>query len=203
MEIPCSVIEDLLPSYIEQLCSEETSKIIKEHVKNCESCRGHYETMCEPLDTKKMVRKQKISKGNPFGKIKRKHRIQIILAVLFTAGFVTVGGYMISNIGILSDIFYPEYMAAVSCGDKSANWERVLFDTDYLIYDSIFYRKYVVNDANSSSDIVMRIKDKDGNIIIEPFTIQSGVGEKLDLKWNQEYIVEICAEPGKYFIHFR
>lgn len=38
-EIECCVVKDILPLYAENLCSEETSEIVKEHIENCESCR--------------------------------------------------------------------------------------------------------------------------------------------------------------------
>lgn len=38
-EIKCCVVKDILPLYAENLCSEETAEIVKEHIENCESCR--------------------------------------------------------------------------------------------------------------------------------------------------------------------
>ena len=41
----CCVIKDLLPLYIDGLCSDETAAIIKEHLDGCESCKNTYNTM--------------------------------------------------------------------------------------------------------------------------------------------------------------
>ncbi len=38
-KIPCDLIKDILPLYDEKLCSEETNKIISEHLAECEECR--------------------------------------------------------------------------------------------------------------------------------------------------------------------
>ena len=38
-EIKCCVVKDILPLYAENLCSEETAEIVREHIENCESCR--------------------------------------------------------------------------------------------------------------------------------------------------------------------
>ena len=35
-KIPCEVIRDLLPSYIDELTSEITNQVIREHLENCE-----------------------------------------------------------------------------------------------------------------------------------------------------------------------
>ncbi|MCR5848093.1 MAG: zf-HC2 domain-containing protein [Lachnospiraceae bacterium] len=41
----CCLIKDLLPSYIDELCSEETNAIVKEHLDGCENCRRIYTAM--------------------------------------------------------------------------------------------------------------------------------------------------------------
>ena len=37
--IDCEVIKDLLPSYVENLSSNQTKEIIHNHVENCENCK--------------------------------------------------------------------------------------------------------------------------------------------------------------------
>jgi hypothetical protein len=44
-EIDCSVVQDLLPNYIEKLTSEATNLIIEDHLKTCGSCRETYNQM--------------------------------------------------------------------------------------------------------------------------------------------------------------
>lgn len=41
----CNIIKDLLPSYIDGLCSAETEREIKEHLMNCDACKKVYEAM--------------------------------------------------------------------------------------------------------------------------------------------------------------
>ena len=38
-KIPCDVIRDLLPSYVDELTSETSNTLIMEHMKGCETCR--------------------------------------------------------------------------------------------------------------------------------------------------------------------
>ena len=40
--IPCEMIRDLLPLYVEGLTSEESSRQIEAHMETCEDCRGRY-----------------------------------------------------------------------------------------------------------------------------------------------------------------
>ncbi len=39
MKYECNVVQDLLPLYKDDVCSDETKKIVKEHLEECENCR--------------------------------------------------------------------------------------------------------------------------------------------------------------------
>lgn len=41
----CCVIKDLLPLYIDELCSDETAAIVRKHLDECESCNKAYTAM--------------------------------------------------------------------------------------------------------------------------------------------------------------
>lgn len=45
LELPCVIVRDLLPSYVEGLTEEQTTAAVKEHLEACEDCRQRYETM--------------------------------------------------------------------------------------------------------------------------------------------------------------
>ncbi len=45
----CNVIQDLLPLYLDECCSEESRKMVEEHMKSCGSCCRLYESMKEPV----------------------------------------------------------------------------------------------------------------------------------------------------------
>ena len=46
----CNIILDLLPLSIENMVTEETQKVIDQHLLTCESCRQIYEDMTRELD---------------------------------------------------------------------------------------------------------------------------------------------------------
>lgn len=46
----CNVVKDLIPLYIDDCCSEESGKIVKEHIDSCSECRSLYESMKTPSD---------------------------------------------------------------------------------------------------------------------------------------------------------
>ena len=41
----CYLIKDLLPSYIDEICTEETNEIIKKHLEECPDCKKSYNLM--------------------------------------------------------------------------------------------------------------------------------------------------------------
>ena len=43
----CNVIKDLLPLYVDECCSEESARLVAEHLDTCESCRKIYDQMRE------------------------------------------------------------------------------------------------------------------------------------------------------------
>ena len=49
MKKECEMINDLLPLYIDGVCSEESKKLVEEHMKTCDSCRKTAEQMKSDL----------------------------------------------------------------------------------------------------------------------------------------------------------
>lgn len=44
----CAIVRDLLPMYIEELTSEESTAFVREHLNQCDECRAEYERMTAP-----------------------------------------------------------------------------------------------------------------------------------------------------------
>ena len=113
----------------------------------------------------------------------------------------------------MNQIFFPKTSAIVvidSTADME-NWEKINFITDelglytkdYLIYDSIFWKKEIINDANSEDEILIRVKDAEGEIVVDELLVSPGTGVQLkELKKNEKYYIEVKAEQkGRYFIN--
>lgn len=45
MKMKCSVIQDLLPSYVDNICSDDTRELVQEHVAECAQCKEKLEQM--------------------------------------------------------------------------------------------------------------------------------------------------------------
>ena len=44
----CNIVKDLIPLYIDGCCSEESEKIVKEHIRDCDDCKKLLEDMKSP-----------------------------------------------------------------------------------------------------------------------------------------------------------
>lgn len=83
-EIPCEVIEDLLPLYADNLTQNETNQIIKEHLKECESCLIKYENMTGQMGKEFLKEEAPQTEIDYLKKIKRKNQNKIVFATLST-----------------------------------------------------------------------------------------------------------------------
>ncbi len=45
MGITCSVIKDLIPLYVDDVLSEDSRKLVEEHLSGCDDCKGAYESL--------------------------------------------------------------------------------------------------------------------------------------------------------------
>lgn len=81
----CEIICDLLPLYVDDVCSDKTREAVKEHLAVCESCREKYENMKNTqLVAEKANRKQK----EFFRRLKQRQSIKnaagiLVVAVIF------------------------------------------------------------------------------------------------------------------------
>jgi len=48
-EIKCTIIQDLLPLYVDDIVSNDTKELIEQHLKTCQTCQKEYQQMTETL----------------------------------------------------------------------------------------------------------------------------------------------------------
>ncbi len=101
MKLNCKVIEDLLPLYLDDICSEESREIVEEHLKECEECRKliHItETVSVPQIIPKKTEKDRIIiKG--FRKLRRHWLVSLFLVIILIPASV-LGWNQIRNNGL-------------------------------------------------------------------------------------------------------
>lgn len=82
MKIKCDVIEDLLPLYIDEICSNESKIIIEEHLKECKLCNNKFMIQKGELIVDDDDIKENLKSKEPFKKIWKSQMISLI-AMLF------------------------------------------------------------------------------------------------------------------------
>ncbi len=53
-KISCNVNKDLLPLYVDDVCSEESKSMVEEHLAECEQCQEYYDALREGIPTEKI-----------------------------------------------------------------------------------------------------------------------------------------------------
>ncbi len=68
-KISCGITRDLLPLYLDDVCSEESREAVEEHLQHCPACRKELEamkgkvTVCAKREAEKMTQFQDFIKG--------------------------------------------------------------------------------------------------------------------------------------------
>ena len=81
--LPCAIVRDLLPSYIEGLTEPETTAAVKEHLDTCADCRKRYEAMHEAEDMPDTQKEIDYLKT-----VRRKNRKKVLFSVLAAAALI-------------------------------------------------------------------------------------------------------------------
>lgn len=106
----CEVIHDLLSCYIDNACSDETRRIVDEHLKECEECRKLY----EELSNVKYEIQPVINESKPFKKVKRHYVIKLLIilfafSLLFIfKGSAITGTIVKESMKVYAKTHYPE-----------------------------------------------------------------------------------------------
>ena len=78
MKVKCPVIEDLLPLYIDGVCSEESKEIVEEHLKDCELCSNKYRDQKSEIILDNNIIKENLKSKEPFKRIKKSQMTRLI-----------------------------------------------------------------------------------------------------------------------------
>lgn len=82
MENKCKIVQDLLPTYIESLTSDESVKFIEAHLNSCNECKKIYDNMKESLENEEIENTEIIKKIKKYKKRIRLIKSIFILAIL-------------------------------------------------------------------------------------------------------------------------
>lgn len=131
MKIQCEIIRDLIPLIEDDVCSEESKKIVLEHIEKCEECKRIYDNLkIHPtfvLSVDEEKEKEVISKG--FKKVKTRWIASIIAVLLvipalyLSWGQIWGTGLSFTNIDELITAY--EFVNDLEKGDYQASFEHM------------------------------------------------------------------------------
>ncbi len=76
-KLPCEVVRDLLPSYVDGLTSETTNRLVDEHVDTCAPCRAALDAMRTPED--RVEKSVKADREIDYLKKNKRHNRTVVL----------------------------------------------------------------------------------------------------------------------------
>lgn len=145
----CYVLRDLLPEYLEQLCSEETITEINEHLKGCKACQEYMKSI--NTDMPGLENGQKDSSAivdgfdgeiQPFKKIKHKFKkksrrltfcVILLILVCGVFGVLTVGQiFPVTNLPNYDRIIINYNAKMVGKNFANGNMEAILNDALHM-----------------------------------------------------------------------
>lgn len=212
-QLPCELIRDLLPLEADAALCAVSSELVQEHLKNCESCRQEYEQLkqelplpCNPDLQAESEQALKSIKQNLLWK-----RIAVAaISALLTFAIVLLGLLPFQNIGAVHNFWDPSIHATLR-DQAGRDWQPLTFtrhpsgtdSSSTLNFNSLFFSRDVVNDANSDGPITLRVLDEKGNVVLDSLTVQPG--RQVPLKKLQrfaDYQVEFKTNASFVFLNF-
>lgn len=204
-KIPCSMILDLLPTYADGLCSQQSSALIREHLCSCDNCRKALQVLQEPVEVEPSLKEKNLHSADPLKKIRADQFYRVGFAVLLTLVLAVCAMLAVQEVDFLQDFFFPMQTVGIRSQQEEAVWQQpfyVFSEDNFLTFDSPFCEVAVVNAAYSAGDVTIRFKDADGNIVLDNVCVPHGVKVPLELKRFEPYWVEVLAADGEYYLNF-
>ena len=97
MKMSCNIIEDLLPLYVDDMVSEDSRKLVEEHLKECPACRKMQEEMVKEnrlsaVGNRSNSAKTSKTEAEALKKIRRRIRKKRIASVVLAVVLVMAAG---------------------------------------------------------------------------------------------------------------
>lgn len=102
----CSIINDILPIYIDGICSQESKLLVEEHIKTCEKCKRKLENMQDEIKVCFKHEYEDETNINVLKSIRKKIFKKNVLVALISvavsiAVLIGVGNYIFSHLTII------------------------------------------------------------------------------------------------------
>ena len=103
MKNECSIVQDILPLYVEDMVSEDTAGFVKEHLRGCPECRAELKKLREPVT----VQLEPDINAAPLKRLKKTLLMKKMQTILCTVAVLLA--LLLSGISLLIAPEYFEY----------------------------------------------------------------------------------------------
>jgi hypothetical protein len=90
-ETKCTIIQDILPLYIDEVASQDTKEMVDEHLQHCAKCKKEYESMKHDLY---IPVENKESLFNNISKRWRKKKVMISIVSILVTAIILIGTFL-------------------------------------------------------------------------------------------------------------
>ncbi|MBM7713396.1 virulence family protein [Bacillus thermophilus] len=145
-EIKCTIIQDVLPLYVDGVVSEDTKEMVDEHLQHCETCQKEYDSMKRELY---IPAENKVSLFKKISKKWRKKKILISIASAVATAIVLFG--------VFAYVFYYETVIPYS-----ENLVKIEKQNDHQLASRYYGESYA--SVNVTHPMKMEIEGENKNV---------------------------------------
>ncbi len=159
MKYPCDVIRDLLPLYVDEVCSTESRKMVEDHMTQCQECKAYMDSMsCDRSQADTEIRLDpsiEKRKAASLQSIRKKLlRKQILTALITLVNIVCIGAAVVGGLKSAERIVVYKDNLSVSMVD--GNLIGRLYGSSYT---ALKIKNISVDSGNSSNYIFYKLSD--------------------------------------------
>lgn len=134
MKLPCDIVQDLLPLYEEDLCSQATREAVEEHLRECETCGKQHAAVQELTEPEVVVEPKQEKKATikSFKKIRNRWIASIVIILLMIPfGYLGWGQYRGSGLSFtnLHELYLGnQFMHCLEAGNYEKAFQYVYLE---------------------------------------------------------------------------
>lgn len=208
MKIPCEIIRDLLPLYVDSACSEVSKKAVEEHLQDCKLCREELNLMSTDIQiTQPQAAEEEPVKAAAAAWKRGKHKaflkggaIALVIAGLIAAILchclipIDISPKSFQAGGVFQHRVFrwdmPEFMVRLLCGKKmEVDPITEMTSTDYNLLLRA-REACVLNDERGNMAFYF---DDDGLMVLE-ITFQN-----MKIENEEEWLTQLVEEFREYY----
>jgi hypothetical protein len=109
IDLPCTVVEDILPLYVDELTNPVTNTLVKNHLNSCVRCHQKWMALKSPVQDTQHMQNSSDTKEIDFLKKTKKHNRKLILSVS-TIIFIVACLFVVAKYFVIGNNINAEYL---------------------------------------------------------------------------------------------